>query len=201
MKITTALVSSLLILLGFHNALLANPVKYSASGNDKKDKHLVLIASDHEYRAEETIPALARILSVHHGFDCTVLFGTDQNGEIQAGISNIPGLEALKKADGMVIFTRFLALPPEQMKHLDDYFNRAGPVLGLRTSTHGFNYKNDKDPYYKYHFRYTGKDYEGGFGHQVLGQTWVGHYGKKPHTKHSYLNYTQAKRKSYPPWS
>jgi len=190
MKITTALVSSLLILLGFHNALLANPVKYSASGNDKKDKHLVLIASDHEYRAEETIPALARILSVHHGFDCTVLFGTDQNGEIQAGISNIPGLEALKKADGMVIFTRFLALPPEQMKHLDDYFNRAGPVLGLRTSTHGFNYKNDKDPYYKYHFRYTGKDYEGGFGHQVLGQTWVGHYGK---------NHTQSTRISIIP--
>ena len=190
MKITTALVSSLLILLGFHNALLANPVKYSASGNDKKDKHLVLIASDHEYRAEETIPALARILSVHHGFNCTVLFGTDQNGEIQAGISNIPGLEALKKADGMVIFTRFLALPPEQMKHLDDYFNRAGPVLGLRTSTHGFNYKNDKDPYYKYHFRYTGKDYEGGFGHQVLGQTWVGHYGK---------NHTQSTRISIIP--
>ena len=144
----------------------------------EKNKHLVLIASDHEYRAEETIPALARILAVHHGIDCTVLFGVDQNGEIQAGISNIPGLEALKKADGMVIFTRFLALPVEQMKHIDDYLNRAGPVVGLRTSTHGFNYKNDKDPYYKYHFRYTGEDYHAGFGHQVLGQSWVGHYGK-----------------------
>ena len=144
----------------------------------KKNKHLVLIAGDHEYRAEETIPALARILAVHHGIDCTVLFGVDQNGEIQAGISNIPGLEALKKADGMVMFTRFLALPVEQMKHIDDYLNRAGPVVGLRTSTHGFNYKNDKDPYYKYHFRYTGEDYHAGFGHQVLGQSWVGHYGK-----------------------
>jgi putative membrane-bound dehydrogenase-like protein len=190
MKKVLILFPSLLVLIGFSNALLGNPVKYSASGNDKKGKHIVLIASDHEYRAEETIPALARILSVHHGFDCTVLFGVDQNGEIQAGISNIPGLEVLKKADSMVIFTRFLALPPAQMKHIDEYINRAGPVLGLRTSTHGFNYKNDKDPYYKYHFRYSGKDYEAGFGHQVLGQSWVGHYGK---------NHTQSTRISIIP--
>ena len=155
----------------------ANPVIYKA-GNPSKGKKLVFVASDHEYRAEETLPALARILAVHHGFDCTVLFGLNGNGEIEAGASNIPGLEALKDADGMVIFTRFLALPVEQMKHIDDYLNRAGPVVGLRTSTHGFNYKDAKDPYYKYHFRYTGKDYHAGFGHQVLGQSWVGHYGR-----------------------
>ena len=100
MKKVSSLLSSFLILLGLSNALLGSPVEYSASGKDKKGKHIVLIASDHEYRAEETIPALARILTVHHGFDCTVLFGVDQQGEIQAGISNIPGLEALNKADG-----------------------------------------------------------------------------------------------------
>jgi len=164
MKKVNILSSCLIIFIGFFNALIANPVKYTGSVKEKKGKNLVLIASDHEYRAEETIPALARILAVHHGIDCTVLFGLNKDGEIEAGISNIPGLEALKKADGMVIFTRFLALPPEQMKHIDDYLNRAGPVVGLRTSTHGFNYKNDKDPYYKYHFRYTGKDYEAGLG-------------------------------------
>ena len=177
MKKISILTSSILLLLGFLNALVGNPVKYSASG-DKKGKHIVLIASDHEYRAEETIPALARILAVHHGFDCTVLFGLDESGEIEAGASNIPGLEALKKADGAIFFIRFLALPPAQMKHIDEYLNRAGPVLGLRTSTHGFNYKDTKDPYYKYHFRYSGKDYDAGFGHQVLGQSWVGHYGQ-----------------------
>ncbi|MDC3335608.1 GDSL-type esterase/lipase family protein [Opitutales bacterium] len=195
MKKVSILVSTLLILLGFSNALLGNPVKYSASGKDKKGKHIVLIASDHEYRAEETIPALARILSVHHGIDCTVLFGIDQNGEIVAGVSNIPGLEALKNADGMVIFTRFLALPPEQMKYIDDYLNRAGPVVGLRTSTHGFKYdeKRKNDPYYKYSFRYTGKDYQGGFGHQVLGQSWVGHYGKN-HQQSTRIDIIPAKK-------
>lgn len=161
------------------SALIANPVFYPAQGSSI-GKHLVLIASDHEYRAEETIPALARILSFHHGFDCTVLFGLNAQGEIDAGASDIPGLEVLAAADGMVIFTRFLALPAEQMQHIDAYLQRAGPVVGLRTSTHAFNYPDERkdDPFYRYHFRYEGDDYRGGFGHQVLGQSWVGHYGK-----------------------
>jgi hypothetical protein len=159
--------------------LFANPLVYPAS-SPANGKKLVLIASDHEYRAEETIPALARILAKHHGFECTVLFGLDEQGEIEAGASNVPGLEALADADGLVIFARFLALPPVQMKHLDAYLNRAGPVVGLRTSTHAFNYPDARkdDPFYNYHFRYTGEEYLSGFGHQVLGQTWVGHYGK-----------------------
>ncbi|MBT5902207.1 MAG: hypothetical protein HOH58_08885 [Opitutaceae bacterium] len=167
------------LLFGFSIMTHANPLIYSAA-EPAKNKKLVLIASDHEYRAEETIPALARILAKHHGFDCTVLFGLNDEGEIEAGASNVPGLQTLADADGLVIFTRFLALPPDQMKHIDDYLNRAGPVVGLRTSTHGFNYPKNRtdDPFYKYHFRYEGEDYWGGFGHQVLGQSWVGHYGK-----------------------
>ena len=187
------LISSILLLSC--SLLHGNPVVYKAS-KASWEKKIVFVASDHEYRAEETLPALARILAVHHGFDCTVLFGLSENGEIEAGASNIPGLEALKNADGMVIFARFLALPPEQMKHIDDYLNRAGPVVGLRTSTHGFNYKDKKDPYYKYHFRYDGKDYHAGFGHQVLGQSWVGHYGKN-HQQSTRIDIIPAK-KSHP---
>ena len=152
-----------LMILGI-SFLHGNPLNYPGENSDTAKK-LVFIASDHEYRAEETLPALARILSVHHGFTCTVLFGLGEKGEIVAGASNIPGLENLENADGMIIFTRFLALPPEQMKHIDDYLNRAGPVVGLRTSTHGFKYgaERENDPFYKYHFRYEGKEYSGGF--------------------------------------
>ncbi len=156
-----------------------NPLIYRAQA-PFKGKHLVFIASDHEYRSEETLPALARIMAVHHGFDCTVVFGLNDKGEIEAGASHIPGLHVLKEADGVVLFARFLHLPPEQMKHIDDYLNRGGPIVALRTSTHAFNYGNDQknDPFYKYHFRYEGEDYKAGFGHQVLGQSWVGHYGR-----------------------
>ncbi|HIK92089.1 MAG TPA: hypothetical protein EYG03_08940, partial [Planctomycetes bacterium] len=157
---------------------VADTVKYQGTKSISKGKHLVFIASDHEYRGEETLPAMARILAVHHGFDCTVLFGLDENGEIKAGESNIPGLEALESADGMVMFTRFQALPDEQMKYIDAYLNRGGPVMGLRTSTHGFKYGDKESAYSKYDFQAKTKGYEKGFGHQVLGQTWVGHYGR-----------------------
>ncbi|MBP52252.1 MAG: hypothetical protein CMI27_03805, partial [Opitutae bacterium] len=135
---SSALFSLSILFTGCFSSI-GNPLIYNSLKSEKGRK-LVLVASDHEYRAEETLPALARILAVHHGFSCTVLFGLDEKGEIKAGASNIPGLEVLENADGMVIFTRFLALPPEQMKYIDDYLGRAGPVVGLRTSTHGFNY-------------------------------------------------------------
>jgi hypothetical protein len=48
-----------------------------------KGKHVVFLAGDEEYRSEEGLPMLARILSEHHGFKCTVLFPIDpQTGEI-----------------------------------------------------------------------------------------------------------------------
>ena len=170
----------------------ANPVIYEANPDIAKGKHLVMIGDDHEYRSEETIPALARILARHHGFKCTVLFGVDaETGTIVAGHSDIPGIEALNTADGLVIFARFLALPDDQMKYLDDYLQRGGPVVGLRTSTHAFNYPKDSDSKYaKHSWTYKGDDFMGGFGHQVLGQSWVGHYGK---------NHTQSTRISIIP--
>lgn len=195
-RFNTLLQLSLLIVSGIAHAeqpdallatstAVANPVRYQATESLSKGKHLVFIASDHEYRGEETLPAMARILARHHGFDCTVLFGLDANGEIKAGESNIPGLESLESADGMVMFTRFQALPDEQMKHIDAYLGRGGPVMGLRTSTHGFKYGNKESAYSKYDFQAQSKGYEKGFGHQVLGQTWVGHYGR---------NHTQSTR-------
>lgn len=156
----------------------ATPVRYEGTDSVSKDKHLVFVASDHEYRGEETLPAMARILAKHHGFDCTVLFGLDENGEIKAGESNIPGLEALETADAMVMFTRFQALPDDQMKHIDAYLKRGGPVMGLRTSTHGFKYGDKESAFSKYDYQAKDEGYELGFGHQVLGQTWVGHYGR-----------------------
>lgn len=142
-------------------------------------KHIVLISGDEEYRSEEALPQLAKILSQHHGFKCTVLFAIDpQTGEINPDKSdNIPGLEALKDADLMVIFTRFRHLPDDQMKYIADYIESGRPIVAMRTATHAFNYpKGSTSPYAKYSFN-SGGDYKGGFGRQVLGETWVAHHG------------------------
>ncbi len=156
----------------------AQPVVYEGESGVGKGKHIVFLAGDHEYRSEETLPALARILAKHHGFKCTVLFNIDPDtGEIVAGNSNMPGLEALESADLAVVFLRFQNFPAEQMKYFDAYLKRGGPVVGLRTSTHAFR-MNGNEEFAKYSFDFKGEDYSLGFGHQVLGQTWVGHYGR-----------------------
>jgi hypothetical protein len=140
-----------------------------------KGKHVVLVSGDEEYRSEEALPQLAKILAKRHGFKCTVLFAIDpKDGTINPNVNNnIPGLEALKTADLMIIFTRFRNLPPEQMKYIADYVESGRPIIGMRTATHAFSIKGD-NPF----VRYSGnKDWPGGFGRQVLGETWVNHWG------------------------
>ncbi len=154
----------------------ANPVVYEGEAGPGKGKHIVFLASDHEYRAEETCPALARILAKHYGFKCTVVFGVDKDGFIEAGSSTVSGLAALEKADLFFIVARFLNLPDEEMAHVEAYLERGGPVVGLRTSSHAFQIPASSK-YAKYDFKSKVAGYENGFGHQVLGNTWVGHYG------------------------
>ncbi len=158
------------------NTAFSSPLIYEGDQGAGKDKHIVFIASDHEYRSEETLPALARILAKHHGFKCTVVFGVNNKGEIQPGANNVPGIEALKSADLMVVFTRFQNWPDEQMQHFVDYLDRGGPIVGLRTATHGFKIPGNTK-YAKYSNGFGGGDYKDGFGRQVLGEKWAGHYG------------------------
>ena len=121
---------------------------------------------------------LGKILAVHHGFKCTVLFPIDpKTGEIKPDFQgNIPGLEALKTADLAIFALRFRNLPDDQMKHIDDYMKAGKPVIGMRTATHSFN--GIKGDYAKYNFnanKATG--WEQGWGRQILGETWIAHHG------------------------
>lgn len=159
--------------LAFGESLVLDGGKGPGTG-----KRIVLIAGDQEYRSEESIPAIAKILATRHGFKCTVLFSTNkQTGAIDpATIDNIPGLEALRTADLLVLFARFLELPDEQMKEIVDYADSGRPIVGLRTATHPFNYKVHRDsPYARY--SWNSKEFEGGFGRQIMGETWVSHWG------------------------
>lgn len=153
-------------------------VTYDGSGGPGKGRHIVFVTGDEEYRSEESMPQMAKILAVRHGFKCTVLFAVNKDtGEIDPGtLDNIPGLEVLDRADLMVLFIRFRELPDEEMKHIIDYTDSGKPILALRTATHAFRYvKRPESPYAKYGF--DNKQFEGGYGRQVLGETWIAHYG------------------------
>ena len=139
---------------------------------------VVLVSGDEEYRSEEALPMLGRLLAERHGFHCTVLFAIDpETGEINPDQSDhIPGLAALDEADLMILFTRFRHLPNTDMKHVADYVESGKPLLGIRTATHAFAYpKESASPYA--HWSWRSEAWPGGFGRQVLGETWVNHHG------------------------
>lgn len=159
-------------------------VVYEGRDGPGKGKHVVLVSGDEEYRSEEALPQLGKILARHHGFRCTVLFAIDlDTGVIDPNNQrNIPGLQALKDADLMVIFTRFRALPDDQMQHIDAYLRSGRPVLGIRTATHALQFPpNNKWAHYGNGYRGPQKEWADGFGRLVLGEKWINHHGSHRH--------------------
>ena len=159
-------------------ASVSAAVVYKGEKGPGVGTQVVLISGDEEYRSEEALPQLGKILATHHGFTCTVLFAIDpEDGTINPEVvNNIPGLEALDSADLMIIATRFRELPDDQMEHIDGYVRSGRPVIGMRTATHAFRFgKASTSPYRHYDFK--SKTWEDGFGRQVLGETWIAHHG------------------------
>lgn len=168
---------------------LAHPVPestdwltYSGGEGPGKGKHIVLIAADQEYRSEQSMPMMAKILSTHHGFDCTVLFGVNDKVEVdptmpvypEKGKENefkqhhIPGLEHLASADLVIFFTRPLTLPMNECELIVRYIDSGKPIIALRTANHGFHAQL---PY-----KINGKQVN--WGNDLLGGTFMGHHGR-----------------------
>ncbi|HOX59991.1 MAG TPA: ThuA domain-containing protein [Candidatus Paceibacterota bacterium] len=175
----------------------ADGVVYQGKAGAGQGRHIVFLAGDEEYRTEEGLPMLAKILAVRHGFKCTVLFSINPaDGTIDPlTLTNIPGMAALGSADLCVMGLRFRELPDAQMKHFVDYLNAGKPIIALRTSTHAFKYDHNKtSPYAKFDWHSTA--WTGGFGQQVLGETWVNHHGN--HGKESTRGVINEALKDHP---
>jgi hypothetical protein len=151
-------------------------VEYAGGDGPGAGKHIVLVSGDEEYRSEEALPMLGKILAVRHGFRCTVLFAINpDDGTIDPNNrSNIPGFERIAEADLVIMFLRMRELPDHQMQHLVNHLNAGKPLLGLRTSTHAFEYARNKESKFA---RFDRGHKDGGFGQEVLGETWVNHHG------------------------
>ncbi len=178
------LVLTLLIFCATARAAAAAPLQWvTYDGYDLPGygRHIVLISGDEEYRSEEALSQLGKILATHHGFKCTVLFAQDpaMPGVINPNYrNNIPGLKALREADLMIMATRFRELPDDQMREINHYLLSGRPVVGLRTANHGFRFPGDSK-WAHYAFKYDGpkKTWQQGFGQRVLGSYFFSHHG------------------------
>ena len=110
------------------------------------------------------MPVFAKELE-RFGFRTTVVMG---QGNPENKTENVlPGIKALNDADVAIFFTRFLKLPDEEWKPIEDYIKSGKPVIGLRTANHAFKYPKD-------HPRY---DWNDDFGRRALGTPYIVHQG------------------------
>ena len=143
-------------------------ITYDPKDGPGKGKHIVLLAGDEEYRSEEAMPMLGKILSQRHGFKCTVLFSVDADGTINPNASaSLSNAAALDSADAIVMSLRFRKWADGDTKHFVDAIARGVPVVGLRTSTHAFQFPGTA----------TYKELNN-FGKKALGEQWVSHWGR-----------------------
>ena len=152
---------------------------YPGGQGPGKGKHIVIIAAEQEYRSEQSMPMMAKILSTHHGFECTVLFGVNDKGEIDPTMPvypekgqelkphHIPGLEKLAAADLVIFFTRLLTLPLTEQQMIVKYIDSGKPFIALRTANHGFRGA----------LPYKINDKQVNWGSEVLGGEFMGHHG------------------------
>jgi len=148
-------------------------LKFTGGEGPGKGKHVVLLAGDEEYRSEEAMPMMARILAEKHGFDATVLFSADPDGTINPGAGgSLMGAEALDSADALVMSLRFRKYDDATMEMFKAAVDRGVPLLALRTSTHIFDFPKDSK-----WAEWSWNHASGGFGRTVFGETWVSHWG------------------------
>ncbi|MEM9888349.1 MAG: ThuA domain-containing protein [Bacteroidota bacterium] len=152
----------------------------------KKPQKIVFVSGDEEYRSEEALPQLAKILNQQHGFNCTVLFAQqpDNKGTVDPNYTqNIENLDKLEDADLLVLFTRFRALPDEQMQYFQNYLAAGKPLIGIRTATHAFHFKDSTHQFRHWgnYFKEDDSSWQGGFGRLVLGERWHTHHGHHKH--------------------
>lgn len=172
--------------------------QYEGTQGPGLGRHIILLSGDEEYRSEETMPMLGQLLAKHHGFKCTVLFAIDPDtGEIDPdNQNNIPGIEMIDEADLIILGWRYRQLPDDDMKHFVDYVQSGRPIIAYRTATHAFDYDDrSESPYRKYGNRST-EDWVGGFGQQILGETWVSHHGH--HAVESTMAVVKEENKNHP---
>ena len=133
------------------------------------DTRIVFVTGDEEYRSEESMPMLAEILHRDYGADVRVCYALAEDGTIDPNrLDHIEGLEAVKDADLVVLFTRFRQLPDDQLEILSRYAESGKPMAGFRTSTHAFRYPGESP---------HAKTMNDAWPIEVFGQKWITHHG------------------------
>ncbi len=93
---------------------------------------LAILIAEPEYDTHRTLPEFAA-KELGKDFRVNLIFGSETDS------ADVPGIEALKDADVLLVSVRRRPLKPAQMKILRDWVLQGKPVVGIRTACHAFS--------------------------------------------------------------
>lgn len=112
-----------------------------------------IISGSNEYESEASLTAYADYLEERYHVDITASW-------VQDRATNLPGIEHIPEADLLLIFTRRMELPDEQMQVIEAHWQDGKPIVGVRTASHAFREEANQV-----------------FDHEVMGGNYTGHFG------------------------
>ena len=98
---------------------------------------MCLISGSNEYQSNISLPGFKQYLETQYSLQCTLIQARgklNQFGEY----SELPGLESIDHSDVVILFTRRLTLPEEQLNKIRETIDSGKPVVAIRTASHGF---------------------------------------------------------------
>ncbi len=117
-----------------------------------------MLSGSTEYQSEPSLKALASHLETKFRVNITASWGKDKG-------DRLPELDKLKDADLMIVFTRRIKLPADQLAIVRKHYEDGKPIIGLRTASHAFDDVTNAI-----------------FDAKVLGGEYKGHGGNDPVT-------------------
>jgi nicotinamidase-related amidase/type 1 glutamine amidotransferase len=145
------------------------PFRYS---HDRRK--IVMMIGEDEYKTETTLPKFAKSELEPLGFTVTIVHAdsSDKN--------SFPGLvEALKKADVLLVSVRRRLPPKEQLDAVRAYIASGKPVVGIRTASHAFCLRDEAQ---QKAALAQGLSAWPEFDAEVWGGNYTNHHGEGPKT-------------------
>lgn len=100
----------------------------------EKERIVFLITEDPlNYEAHKTIPVFAEMLKAQYGYEVTVLLGSGPHGACR-----FPDIQKVNDASLLIVFSRRIAVPHDQMAVIKNYLSKGKPLIGIRTANHAF---------------------------------------------------------------
>jgi len=93
----------------------------------------VCLVSGPHYKANDSLAEFQKHLEENYRIKCSRVITEDY----PLG-KDLPGIEALDSADVLVVYTRRITVPADQLDRVKKYCAAGKPVLGIRTASHAF---------------------------------------------------------------